>query len=159
MKFIISTVLLFCSLAITAQNIDKSFLSTAEEYRSYRKELYIDFMPKNIIPEVLRKNFYTDLSPLVFAKNIGQQTYKKQKIQKLYLTTLKAGAGFIAVNKGGLDEFDVANSVVYVYNNDTVRTDNQASLLYNLKKNALQSVKYQLVKPQNILVIKILADR
>ena len=166
MKFLLSFILLLsiCSLQAQDKTVNNytpsqeqlQFDAEAKAYMKYKKLMYIDYMPKNKIPEGMKKNFYSDLSPASYTHSIGQQMDTINQIHRLYITTNKAGQGFLEINKGALAKVPVDDvaAIVYIVNNDTVKTFKQTSDLVTLTGSKLKKADYKRT-PDNRLIINV----
>lgn len=131
-----------------------AFDNQVKQYILYKKYMYIDYIPKEKIPSNLKKNFYSNLSPETFTHSIGQDLDTINKVHRLYLTTNRAGQGFLDINKGALQKMpiDNVNEIIYVLNNDTVKTYNQMSDLISLKNSQLNSVDYKKIDGNKLVI-------
>lgn len=164
MKFLFNFIFLLtiCSLQAQDKNVNNQtptkeqlqFDAEARAYMKYKKYMYIDFMPKSKIPADMQKNFYSDLSPTSYAHNIGQQMDTINEIHRLYLTTNKAGQGFLEINKGALSKYPVddVSQIVYIVNQDTVKSFKQMSDLITLKSDQVKSVNYKKTMDNKLIV-------
>lgn len=146
--------ILFIFTSISLQGQDSLFQNQVKEYIKYKKYMYVDYIPKEKIPKVLKDNFYSDLSPTKFTHNIGQNLDTINHVHRLYLTTNKAGEGFWEVNKGALKAYstdDIAE-IIYVINQDTVKNFNQISDLVTSKKDLIRSVNYKKTVDSKLII-------
>lgn len=167
MRFLFSFIFLLsiCLLQAQDKNVNNNqtiskeqlqFEAEAKAYMKYKKYMYVDYMPKTKIPTGMQKNFYSDLSPTNYAHNIGQQLDTINQIHRLYITTNKAGQGFLEINKGALAKMPVddVSEIVYIVDRDTVKTFKQISDLITLTESKLKKVDYQRT-PDNRLMINV----
>lgn len=168
MKLVFSFLFLLSICLIQAQDntstISKDqqlFDAQAKEYMKYKKYMYIDYMPKTKIPDGLKKNFYSDLTPSSYAQGIGQQMDTINKVHRLFITTAKAGKGFLDVNKGALAKvpsIEDVTEIVYIVDQDSVKNFKQMSDLVTLTSANLKKVDYK-ITPDNKLIISIASQK
>lgn len=161
MKFIFSFLFLLSVTLVQAQNNDsiqrnqqQPLDTQALAYMKYKKYMYIDYMPKSKIPAAMKKNFYSDLSPTSYTHTIGQQLDTINQIHRLYITTNKAGQGFLEINKGALASLpvDEISEIVYIVDNDTVKTFKQMSDLVTLTASKVKKVDYKRTSDNRLMI-------
>ena len=130
-----------------------------KKYNSYKKEMYIDNILKEKIPEILYKNYYKNVMLNNYQEGLTQQWDTVNKIHRLYLYTQRAASGFLEVNKevsGFTKVLPDSINVIYIQNQDTILKFDQVVNLISLKNEEIRNLKYR--KDKNTFIVNIITD-
>ena len=109
-----------------------------EKYNN-KTVIYVDFFNRDVIPEVLKVNYYYNLEEKDFYKpqSIVSETDSLRTIQ---LKSKSAQKGYLYINKYSNDFIINNKGVVFIVGQDTVNTKERVMKLVEMKRSEVISV-------------------
>jgi|GEM_PF-2815541 len=133
-----------------------------DQYRLYKKLIYIDNILQDLIPLEVNEFYYS----LVKDKDLSKKYQEYDTVRRehnIYVFTKKAKDGYLDINKG-LMTFIASNdlngvevkSIRYIIDDETIIKKENIAKLVALEKWKIKNVTYDFSNETNLLSVKII---
>lgn len=141
MKTLIINILVICvtvSCVTQRKQKNSSGIIGFEKYDN-KTVIYVDFLNRDVIPEVLKVNYYDILKEKDFYKPESIVS-KTDSLRTVQLKSKSAQKGYLYINEYSNDFITKNKDVVFIVGQDTVNTKERVMKLVGMKRSDVISV-------------------